>query len=80
MDRAESIQMPVERIDHAMVWPVIMEIDRVAIEASVIVVRMDFASCVVEFALGAVFALKRDVALDAGTMDCRPNRQPPDDF
>lgn len=71
MDQVESIQRPVERIDHAMGWPVIMEIDRGAIEVSVIVAKMDFASFAVEFALDAVFAQKPVVALDAGTTDCR---------
>lgn len=75
-----NIQMPVERIDHAMVWPATKEIDRVVIEVFAIVARMDFASYAVEFALDAVFALKLDVALDAGTIDCRSDRRQRDDF
>lgn len=71
MDQAGSIQRPAVRIDRVMVWPVIVEIDHVAIGVSVIAARMGFASFVAAFALGAVFALKRDVALDAGTIDCR---------
>lgn len=51
-----------------------------AIEVFVIVVRMDFASFAAGFALGAVFALKQAVALDAGTIDYRPGRRQRDDF
>lgn len=75
MDLVESIQMPAVKIDHAMVWPVTTGIDRVVIGVFVIVARMDFAS----FA-GAVSELKRVVALDAGTIDCRLDRLQRDGF
>lgn len=80
MDQAESIQMPVERIGHAMAWPATVGIDRVAIVVFAVAERMDSASFAAEFALGAVFARKRVVALDAGTIAGPAYRRPRGDF
>lgn len=50
-----------------------MEIDRVAIVVSA--VKMDFASCAVEFVLVVEFEPKQDAALDAETIVGQPNQQ-----